>query len=62
MTEGYYLKSCTCFQTEMDICRFVKKIQKFMFDHNFFLKLKTNLVEWMLVVGAFVYTQVWAIF
>lgn len=36
MTEGYYLKSCTCFQTKMDICGFVKKIKKFMSDHNFF--------------------------
>ena len=36
MTEGCYLKSCTCFQTTMDICGFVKKIQKFMCDHNFF--------------------------
>ena len=26
MTEGCYLKSCTCFQTTMDICGFVKKI------------------------------------
>lgn len=50
MTEGYYLKSCTCFQTKMDICRFVKKIQKFMCDHNFFFEIE-NKFGWMDACG-----------